>query len=70
MNHVSAKNEAIASPSAWDQLAASQSHEHPIRLPTKPPPDSSPMKAPDSPALNVNFGEELHPELVNIYLVF
>lgn len=64
MNHVSAKNEAIAGPSAWDQLAASQSHEHPIRQPSKPPSETPPLKAPDSPALNVNFGEELHPELV------
>ena len=68
MNHVSAKNEAIAGPSAWDQLAASQSHEHPIRQPSKPPSETPPLKAPDSPALNVNFGEELHPELVIIHL--
>lgn len=69
MNHVSAKNEAIAGPSAWDQLAASQSHEHPIRQPLKPPSEAPPMKAPDSPALNNNYGEELHPELVRTNLL-
>ena len=62
---VGAKSES----SAWDQLAATPNHDHPIRQqqpPAIPPPVVKPPAAP--PASDVKppeYGEELHPELVD-----
>lgn len=69
--NVGAKNDTV--PSAWDQLAATPNHEHPIRQqqpsPQPPPPPvvKQPAVAPaaNSDAKPPEYGEELHPELVN-----
>lgn len=64
--NVGAKSDAGSS--AWEQLAATPSHEHPIRQqqPTAPPPvvkQTSDAKPPE-------YGEELHPELVSGFFAF
>lgn len=63
---VGAKSET----SAWDQLAATPNHDHPIRqqqLPSvSPPAIKPPTAAPATDAKPPEYGEELHPELVSI----
>lgn len=63
---VGAKSES----SSWDQLVATPSHDHQIRQqqpPLVPPPASKPPTAPASTDVKPpEYGEELHPELVNI----
>lgn len=66
--NVGAKSDAGSS--AWEQLAATPNHDHPIRQqqPTAPPPvvkQTSDVKPPE-------YGEELHLELVsrNVVEVF
>lgn len=72
MMNVSAKPDAGSS--AWDQLANSPSHEHPISInpirqqqpPLQPPPPSPVVKQPlPTDAKPPEYGEELHPELVS-----
>lgn len=66
--NVGAKSDAGSS--AWDQLAATPNHEHPIRQqppPPQPPPPPAKLPAPNSASTDVKppeYGEELHPELV------
>lgn len=75
--NVGAKNDTGSS--AWDQLAATPNHEHPIRQqqpPTQPPPPPPVVKQPavaappaagpaNSDVKPPEYGEELHPELAS-----
>lgn len=64
--NVGAKSDAGSS--AWDQLAATPNHDHPIRPQQPPPPSAAPVvKQPITQTGDVKppeYGEELHPELV------
>lgn len=71
--NVGAKNDAGSS--AWDQLAATPNHDHPIRQqqqqqpsqPQPPPPPVAPVvkQVPAGDVKPPEYGEELHPDLVN-----
>lgn len=68
--NVGAKSET----SAWDQLAASPNHDHPIRQQSQlpaiaPPAVKPPAAAPTTDVKPPEYGEELHPELVSKKLV-
>lgn len=77
MNDISSGNKessVSASQSAWEQLTQSQNHEHPS-VPPIPTTPTTPIKtaaSPEFPATaplgapgpSVNYGEELHPDLV------
>lgn len=64
--NVGAKSDAGSS--AWDQLAATPNHDHPIRPQQPPLPPSPVVKQPTTPVVGdvkpPEYGEELHPELV------
>lgn len=75
--NVGAKNDAGSS--AWDQLASSPNHEHPVRQQqaAQAPPQPQPIPPPLPPVVKQpaaaptdakppEYGEELHPELVRI----
>lgn len=61
-----------AGTSAWDQLAATPNHDHPIRPQQSPPTPMTPVvKQSPSATPDVKppeYGEELHIELVNLII--